>query len=107
MSENYLQNDKRPKLNNESNLNRNLRRSDRNKNKLPISYDETDDMYEHVIYRAESLASDIPNTFQEIQFRPDRVMWKEAIQNELNLLAANDTWTLVERPRDKNIVECK
>lgn len=34
-------------------------------------------------------------------------MWEQAIRDELESLAANNTWTFVQRPTDKNIVDCK
>jgi len=55
----------------------------------------------------EIFLSDIPNTNDEIKFRDDRTLWVEAIQGELNSHLVNNTWCLVQRPTDKNIVECK
>lgn len=95
---------KRSKINNDENL----RRSERNKNKAQISYDENDDEFENVIFRAEALSNDIPNSFQEIKSRPDRHLWEAAIQAELKSLLENETWTLVpEPPKNENIVDCK
>lgn len=33
--------------------------------------------------------------------------WKEAVPEEMNTLARNETWEIVELPREKKIVGCK
>ena len=85
----------------------NLRRSDRVKNLKPISYNENDTNFNHLLYEAKLVANKIPNTFQEIKTREDRLLWENAIRDELHSLKKNKTWTLVPRPINKNIVDCK
>lgn len=93
----------------DSNLNQNtdniveLRRSDRLKNKRPICYDETDNDY---LMHAQFLCN-IPNSYNEIKSHPDRILWENAIQDEIKSLLINNTWTLVPKPKDKNIIDCK
>ncbi|XP_077277091.1 uncharacterized protein LOC143905509 isoform X1 [Temnothorax americanus] len=38
---------------------------------------------------------------------PDAAEWKDAIYDEIKSLVANDTWELVERPKDGNVVGCR
>ena len=37
----------------------------------------------------------------------DREKWEQAIREELDSLAANNTWSYVEKPENANIVDCK
>ncbi|XP_060665679.1 uncharacterized protein LOC132797950 [Drosophila nasuta] len=43
--------------------------------------------------------------FDEINFRDDRSLWEEAIKDELNSHFENNTWSLVQKPNNKNIVD--
>ena len=84
-----------------------MRRSDRLKSKPQFSYTDRDNVYDYVFYGAESVASNVPKCFQEIKSRPDRAEWEKAIKDELDSLRENQTWVLVDRPKDKNIIDCK
>ena len=60
---NYQNKIERCKLNNKQiEMNSNLRR-DRFKNKPQISYDDSNTIYDHILYRAVSVANDIPKCF--------------------------------------------
>lgn len=48
-----------------------------------------------------------PTHFNEIANRPDQKEWMNAIISELNSLKQNNTWKLVERPKNKNVIGCK
>lgn len=91
------------------NVGNNTKGYDKRRNKPHISYnvDEDDEFWDYVLNRAESLASDVPNCFQEIFHRDDGEKWQKAVEEELDSLKTNDTWTLVPRPKNKNIVSCK
>lgn len=84
--------------------NNELRRSDRLKGHPRISYYEGDDDY---VMCAMSVLSNNPMSYEEIKTRDDRVQWEAAIKDELNSFQVNNTWTLVPRPGNKNIVDCK
>ncbi|XP_033225937.1 uncharacterized protein LOC117178621 [Belonocnema kinseyi] len=45
--------------------------------------------------------------FYEIKSNPDRERWEQAVKDELTSLRDNKTWILVDRPKDRNIVDCK
>ena len=39
--------------------------------------------------------------------RPDKELWRKAIEEEMESLKANGTWTLVKRPLDRNVIGSK
>ena len=46
-------------------------------------------------------------TYKEARKQSDWPKWQEAIKVELQNLESNETWTVVERPKDANIVSSK
>ncbi len=46
-------------------------------------------------------------SYEEAKMREDWPKWQEAIKAELDSLKANGTWSLVERPTEANVVDCK
>lgn len=80
------------------------RRSERFKEKSRVSYDE---IYDDYLMCAHLAVFDIPTSFDNVKYRDDRYKWEQAINEEINSLIANKTWILVEKPKDKNIVDCK
>ena len=48
-----------------------------------------------------------PQSYNQAMQCTDHRKWKIAIQDELNALAANNTWKYVERPADKNIITAR
>lgn len=83
-----------------------LRRSDRLKNRPPISYHEIDENNDFLLC-AHAIMCKVPSSYKEIATRDDRSEWESAIRDEINSLLVNKTWTLVPQPKDKNIVDCK
>ncbi len=82
------------------------RRSDRIKNRRPVSYEETNDRYDFMLC-ANSAICKVPTSFEEIKGRDDRLEWEEAIRDELDSHVINNTWDLVPRPQGRNIIDCK
>ena len=48
-----------------------------------------------------------PMTIEEAKMQPDWLKWEEAINAELKSLDDANTWNMVERPKNTNIVSCK
>jgi len=46
-------------------------------------------------------------TYEEAKRHSDWPRWQEAIKAELASLEKNGTWSVVECPKDANIVHCK
>jgi hypothetical protein len=54
-----------------------------------------------------STNDDEPSCYQEVVEGSNSEKWKEALKDEMNALAWNATWDLVELPRDRKTVGCK
>lgn len=48
-----------------------------------------------------------PISLKEAMMRDDCDKWKSAMESEYDSLCKNNTWTLVNRPSDVNVVRCK
>jgi transposase InsO family protein len=54
-----------------------------------------------------NLASSEPQTYEQAVNSPEREHWLEAIKSEHKSLVDNQTWELVEKPKDRKLVSCK
>jgi hypothetical protein len=54
-----------------------------------------------------STNDDEPLCYQEVVEGSNSEKWKEAMKDEMNALAKNATWDLVELPRERKTVGCK
>ena len=50
---------------------------------------------------------DSPQTYEEALSGDDSRSWKEAMDREMNSLVKNKTWQLVEKPKDKKVLDLK
>ena len=75
-----------------------LRRGSRNRS-VPTRYGTT---YTH---KSEKVDVFEPNTYREAVESSDKALWLVAMQQEMNAFAENET--LVERPKDKNVINGK
>jgi len=48
-----------------------------------------------------------PNTLKEAMMSDQAELWKAAVEDEYKSLIGNNTWRLVKRPADKNVVKSK
>ena len=62
---------------------------------------------EHAMAAVMAGAEGLTPTFEEARKRADWPKWEEAINKELALLKANDTYELVERPPHVNVIKCR
>ena len=79
-----------------------LRRSSRNRKK-PERFGQANSHYIYV----NIVSANSPMSYNEALERNDCDSWKEAMDREMNCLVKNKTWKLVERPKDKKILDLK
>ena len=48
-----------------------------------------------------------PNSYQEAMMDPDSDKWNEAALEEMTSLKANETWDLIDRPKDQKAIGCR
>lgn len=83
----------------------NLRRSNRLKEIKGIPH--LNKIYSDFILYSNVNLPLIPLSFKELEGRDDKSKWELAVQDELNSLKLNNTWEIVTKPTDKNIVDCR
>lgn len=94
-------------INQTINQNNELRRSDRLKHQPKVNYYKENIIETHAVLQAVNDVLNIPTTFSEIQQRVDRIQWETAIKEELDALAENHTWSIVNKIPNINVVDCK
>ncbi|KAI5747542.1 hypothetical protein M8J77_015823 [Diaphorina citri] len=62
---------------------------------------------DYELYMAYNACIDVPIDFDEVESRHDKVFWQQAIQSELDSIVENDTWEVVDKPYDKQILDTK
>lgn len=80
-----------------------LRRSERIKVLPKTSYEEV----QYYLLTAQSVTGTLPKTYHDLHDRDDKKQWEAAIKEELKSLEDNNTCSLVQKPENKNIVNCK
>ena len=63
--------------------------------------------YTVLALNAQTYVEDVPSSFDEIERSHRKEDWKEAVERELRSLMQNGTWTLVNKPRDCKVIDCK
>lgn len=54
---------------------------------------------------AEAFIDDVPKDYCDIDQRDDKDEWSEAVQEEINSLLDNNTWTYTKLPEGKRAIE--
>lgn len=80
--------------------------------KPPRRYDEYymggSSIYESLYaLNADCYVEDVPVNIEEAKASDAWLKWKRAMQDEYESLVKNNTWCLVKKPENKNIVDCK
>lgn len=96
---------KSPSQGKQTNVETEQRRSERIKQQKPFSYIEIN--IDNYIMCGKSITCKIPNSFQDVENCENKEKWHQAINDEINSLIINNIWSLVSKPEDKNIVDCK
>ncbi|KAJ0391649.1 hypothetical protein P43SY_010213 [Pythium insidiosum] len=68
---------------------------------------QLDDCTEHSATSATMTEVMNPVSYQQAMDSPERDEWRKAIQEELDALMMNNTWVVVDRPPDTNVVTSK
>jgi hypothetical protein len=67
-----------------------------------------DDSSEYeMVMSAIAYSEEVPESYEEIEIRPDREKWYQAIQEEISALKENETWELVRLPPGKKSIKSK
>lgn len=56
---------------------------------------------------AESFVSDVPLTYSDVMNNEYRNQWEQAMKEEMDAMVENKTWTLVDRPEGRKIINCR
>ncbi|XP_050493837.1 uncharacterized protein LOC126875157 [Bombus huntii] len=80
----------------------NLKRSGRERKKSE-RYGQTSSYFIYV----NVVSADSPQTYEEALSGDASGSWKEAMDREMNSLIKNKTWKLVEKPKDKKVLDLK
>lgn len=57
-------------------------------------------------FSAADYCSNVPQSFEELSNRCDKEVWLEAVREELNSLAENNTWSITNLPSGKTPIKC-
>ena len=60
----------------------------------------------HFIY-VNYVDANVPNTFEEAQESKDFKNWQKAMNSEIKSLNKNNTWIIVDKPKDRKIIDVK
>ena len=65
------------------------------------------DLICYALNTAEEVEHEEPKSYKEAIKSKDKTLWLEAMKEELYSLSKNQTWTLVERPKNQRVVGCR
>lgn len=72
--------------------------------KLPDKYND----YEvYIAFQATGFIDSVPQNYEEVNYRSDKKHWQDAMSRELESINRNDTWMLVEQPKNVKILDTK
>lgn len=74
---------------------------------VPTWHKDFEMEYASFALSAVNYVDEIPETIAKLQKRDDWNEWKAAIEDEMNSLLRNSTWTLVKKPEGRSVVSYK
>lgn len=88
---------------------RNIKRPTWQKDYLTkFEIDELEENYVAYALNAENyIDADIPESINDLVNHPDREYWEKAMEEELEAMRKNNTWSLVDLPPDRSAINCK
>jgi len=66
-----------------------------------------DTSYFALALSAECFVNDVPQSYNDIEDRDDKHLWKHVMNEEIKSLMDNETWKLVEKPENLKVVNNK
>jgi hypothetical protein len=63
--------------------------------------------YVAIALNAVEYFDEVPQKFEDIKNRKNQVEWVKAIDEELEALEKNETWEIVDLPRDRKALDCR
>ena len=84
-----------------------LARDRQKRTTIPLSRYSEADFVSCALNAMNRLNDDEPKTFDEAVSCPNARHWINAMNDEMQSLTINDTWTLVKLPRDCKTISCK
>lgn len=76
--------------------------------RYPVRARKATDRYTaHCAYSAQQWVEDIPLRFDDIFGREDEFEWRRAIDDELDSLAENQTWVVIDKPPQVKLLGSK
>ena len=64
-------------------------------------------MFTHAASTGTAISVDEPRSYAEAMSSPHRAQWEQAMQEELDSIRANNTYTLVALPAGRRAIGCK
>lgn len=71
------------------------------------SWNNEEEDYMVYALSAEEFVDDVPQSYEEIEEREDKEVWKQAVREEMTSLIENKTWTLTSSPTGKKNISSK
>uniref|UniRef100_A0A1Y1L115 Retrovirus-related Pol polyprotein from transposon TNT 1-94 n=1 Tax=Photinus pyralis TaxID=7054 RepID=A0A1Y1L115_PHOPY len=72
--------------------------------KIPSRYKD----YElYMAFNAMNVLYELPGNYEELESRSDRELWNGAINREIDAIEKNNTWTIINKPRNEKILDTK
>ena len=72
--------------------------------KVPARYND----YElYMAFDAMRFVEDVPKCYEDVQCRPDRKLWENAMKREIDAINKNNTWEIVKQPQNTKILDTR
>lgn len=71
------------------------------------SWNNEEEDYMVYALSAKEFVDDVPQSYEEIEEREDKEVWKQAVREEMTSLIENKTWTLTSLPTGKKSISSK
>lgn len=80
---------------------------DNQKGRYPERERKKKEFPDYVLYEITCIVNEKPQSVKEIMENIDKDKWKLTMEQEIQSLKDNKTWTLVDRPKNQRVIPCK